>query len=201
MFLLSLVCLYFCGNSLKCPLSVTNSCISLGHRQAVPHMPELIQILSLCWAGTKQSCWEAENCCQVSRSHLFKCLLNSPGPLAFFSNRFFLNFHSCFSFWKNSYQKFHDEFARLYAFLLTATFPQISVFRFSLWPLHHVCYADGISSCTDPAAGPGWAEAALILSILSITLPACWAAQTADYRILKVKDKTKHIFRDLKGWN
>lgn len=128
-------------------------------------------------------------------------LLNSPGPLAFFSNLFFLNFHSCFSFWKNSYQKFHDEFARLYAFLLTATFPQISVFRFSLWPLHHVCYADGISSCTDPAAGPGWAEAALILSILSITLPACWAAQTADYRILKVKDKTKHIFRDLKGWN
>lgn len=74
MFLLSLVYLNFHGNSLKCPLRVTNCCISLGPRQVVPHMPVLIQVLFLCWSGTKHSCWETQNCCQLSRRLLFRCL-------------------------------------------------------------------------------------------------------------------------------
>lgn len=207
MFLLSLVYLNFHGNSLKCPLRVTNCCISLGPRQVVPHMPVLIQVLFLCWSGTKHSCWETQNCCQLSRRLLFRCLSFKHVQDIQFSSitTFFLIFIPVFPSEKNIIRNVKTSlWSREKTVCISSdskTSTDFSVSRFSFWPLHHVCYADGISSCTDPAAGPGWAETALILSMLSTTLPACQAAQTADYWILKVKDKTKNIFRDLKGWN
>lgn len=169
MFLLSLVYLYFAANSLKCPLRVPNCCISLGPRQVVPHVPELIQVLPLYWAG----CWEAQNCCQVSRTYWFKCLSFKHVQAIPFSSvtTFFLIFIR-FSFWKKPIIRNAEEW-RLCAFLDSKISIDFSMSRFSLWALHHICYADGISSCTDPAAGPGQAEAALISFMLPITsLPA-----------------------------
>lgn len=54
-------------------------------------------------AGTSYGCWEALNCCHVSRRHLFHCLSFKHVQAIWFSSvTTFLKIFICFSFWKKN---------------------------------------------------------------------------------------------------